>query len=60
MEKIIGIQKHAGKVRKNTSFIRVRVTPLEQLRLAEFSGELARPKGYENGNKNIQFGIAQY
>ena len=32
---------------------KVRVTSLEQLCLAEFSGELARPKVYENGHKNI-------
>ena len=29
-----------------------RVTLLEQLSVAEFSGELARPKVYENGHKN--------
>ena len=32
---------------------KVRVTSLEQLCLAEFSGELARPKVYENGHKNV-------
>ena len=31
----------------------VRVTSLEQLSLAEFSGELARPNVYENSNKNV-------
>ena len=30
-----------------------RVTSLEQLSLAEFSGEQARPKVYENGHKNV-------
>ena len=34
-------------------YIRVRVTSLEQLSLAEFSGEYARPKVYENGHKNV-------
>jgi hypothetical protein len=29
------------------------VTSLEQLSLAEFSGEKARPKVYENGHKNV-------
>ena len=31
----------------------VRVTSLEQLSVAEFSGESARPKAYENGLKNV-------
>ena len=31
-----------------------RVTSLEQLSLAEFSGEQARPKVYENDHKNVQ------
>ena len=31
----------------------VRVTSLEQLSLAELSDELARPKVYENGHKNV-------
>ena len=30
-----------------------RVTSLEQLSLAEFGGELERPKIYENGHKNV-------
>ena len=30
-----------------------RVTSLEQLSVAEFSGEYARPKVYENGLKNV-------
>ena len=30
-----------------------RVTSLEQLSVAEFSGEKARPKVYENGHKNV-------
>ena len=30
----------------------IRVTPLEQLSIAEFSGDQARPKVYENGHKN--------
>ena len=30
-----------------------RVTLLEQLSIAEFSGEYARPKVYENGLKNV-------
>ena len=30
-----------------------RVTSLEQLSVAEFSGELAMPKVYENGLKNF-------
>ena len=30
-----------------------RVTSLEQLSLAEFSGELVRPKDYENNHKNV-------
>ena len=30
-----------------------RVNSLEQLSLAEFSGEKARPKVYENGHKNV-------
>ena len=29
------------------------MTPLEQLSLAEFSGEYARSKVYENGHKNV-------
>ena len=29
------------------------MTSLEQLSVAEFSGELARPKAYENGHKNV-------
>jgi hypothetical protein len=29
------------------------VTSLEQLSLAEFSGEEVRPKVYENGHKNV-------
>ena len=33
--------------------ILVRVTSLEQLSVAEFSGEKARPKVYENGHKNV-------
>ena len=32
---------------------RLRVTSLEQLSLAEFSGELVRPKVYENDHKNV-------
>ena len=31
-----------------------RVTSLEQLSVAEFSGEKARPKFYEKGHKNTQ------
>ena len=31
----------------------IRVTSLEQLSLAEFSVEYARPKVYENGHKNV-------
>ena len=31
----------------------IRVTSLEQLSVAEFSGELAMPKVYENGLKNF-------
>ena len=31
----------------------VRVTSLEQLSIAEFSGEKARPKVHENGHKNV-------
>jgi len=31
----------------------VRVSSLERLSLAEFSGEQARQKFYENGNKNV-------
>ena len=30
-----------------------RVTSLEHLSVAEFSGEKARPKIYENGHKNV-------
>ena len=30
-----------------------RVTSLEKLSVAEFSGEKARPKIYENGHKNV-------
>ena len=30
-----------------------RVTSLEQLSVAEFSGEYAMPKDYENGHKNV-------
>ena len=30
-----------------------RVTSLEQLSVAEFSGEYANPKVYENGHKNV-------
>ena len=30
-----------------------RVTSLEQLSVAEFSGEYARPKAYENGLRNV-------
>ena len=30
-----------------------RVTSLEQLRVAEFSGEYTRPKVYENGHKKF-------
>ncbi len=33
--------------------IQFRVTSLEQLSLAEFSDEKARPKVYENGLKNV-------
>ena len=29
------------------------MTSLEQLSIAEFSGEYARPKVYENGHKNV-------
>ena len=29
------------------------MTSLEQLSVAEFSGESARPKVYENGHKNV-------
>ena len=31
----------------------IRVTSLEQLSVAEVSGDLARPKVYENGHKNV-------
>ena len=31
----------------------IRVTSLEQLSLAEFSGELTRTKVYENGHKKV-------
>ena len=31
----------------------LRVTSVEQLRLAEFSGEQTRPKVYENGHKKV-------
>ena len=31
----------------------IRVTSLEQLSVAEFSGEQARPKVYENEHKNV-------
>ena len=31
-----------------------RVTSIEQLSLAEFSGEYTRPNVYENGHKNVQ------
>ena len=31
----------------------IRVTSLEQLSVAELSGEKARPKVYENGCKNV-------
>ena len=31
----------------------IRVTSLEQLSVAEFSGKQARPKAYENGLKNV-------
>ena len=40
----IPIHKQSGKAR---------VTSLEQLSVAEFSGDLARPKVYENGHKNV-------
>ena len=35
------------------SCIKARVTSLEQLSVAEFSGEKARPKAYENDLKNV-------
>ena len=35
------------------SYLTFRVTPLKQLSLAEFSGELVRPKVYENNHKNV-------
>ena len=34
-------------------YIQYRVTSLEQLSVAEFSGEQARPKVYKNGHKNV-------
>ena len=37
--------------------IRIRVTSLEQLSVAEFSGEQTRPKVYENGHKKVWSGI---
>ena len=33
------------------------MTSLEQLSIAEFSGEKARPKIYENGHTKVKFGI---
>ena len=35
------------------TYITIRVTSLEQLSLAEFSGESTRPKVYENGHKKV-------
>jgi hypothetical protein len=40
------------KKKKNKNNNNNRVTSLEQLSLAEFSGEEARPKVYENDHKN--------
>ena len=37
----------------STAFMLNRVTSLEQLSVAEFSGEQASPKVYENGHKNV-------
>ena len=34
-------------------YMNTRVTSLEQLSVAEFSGQEARPKVYENDNKNV-------
>jgi hypothetical protein len=34
-------------------YMHIRVTSLEQLSLAEFSGEYARSKVYENDHKNV-------
>jgi hypothetical protein len=31
----------------------IRVTSLVQLSVTVYSGELARPKAYENGNENV-------
>jgi len=49
-----------GRLRKwqflltfSTAFMLTRVTSLEQLSVAEFSGEQASPKVYENGHKNV-------
>ena len=43
--------QHFGRLTKG--YYKYRVTSLEQLSLAEFSGEKARPKVYENGLKNV-------
>ena len=42
-----------GSLCRCSSPVVVRVTSLEQLSVAEFSGEKARPKDYENGHKNV-------
>ncbi len=53
---IFSILRLVGKNKLNQlkfSSISNRVASLEQLRVAEFSDEWARPKAYENGQKNV-------
>ena len=42
------------------SSLYTRVTSLEQLSLAEFSGEYARSKVYETDHKDVLFGLIWY